>query len=112
MKREEIQNKNDLQDSVNGLIRELESGYADEEEVKKLRYLSDEFWREIKEKRFEAIEEVDILSAENDKSARNELEALRHEIRGYDVMFQNKSILVRVGYETYLKYKDREEAAK
>lgn len=112
MKREEIQNKNDLQDSVNDLIRELESGYADEEEVKKLRYLSDEFWREIKEKRFEAIEEVDILSAENDKIARNELEALRHEIRGYDVLFQNKSILVRVGYETYLKYKDREEAAK
>ena len=33
MKREEIQNKNDLQDSVNDLIRDLESGYADEEEV-------------------------------------------------------------------------------
>lgn len=109
MKQEEIKNKNELQKAVNELISELEITYADEEEIKKLKYLSDEFWKEIEEKRFEAIEEVDILSAENDKSARNELEDLRHEIRGYDVMFQNKSILVRVGYETYLKYKNREE---
>ena len=106
---EEIKNKNELQKAVNELISELEITYADEEEIKKLKYLSDEFWKEIEEKRFEAIEEVDILSEENDKSARNELEDLRHEIRGYDVMFQNKSILVRVGYETYLKYKNREE---
>ena len=109
MKREEIQNKNELQKALNELICELEMMYADEEEIKKLKYLSDEFWKEIEEKRFEAIEEVDILSEENYKSAKNELEALRHEIRSYDVMFQNKSILVRAGYETYLKYKNREE---
>lgn len=91
-------------EKLNELIEKLESEKIYEEDVKKLKYLSEGYFEEIMEKRYEAIEEADILSGENDTYARSEYESLRQEIRNYDMLLQNEMKLKRIGYEVFLKY--------
>lgn len=95
----------EIQKELKKIISTLETSEINEEELQKLKYLSDEYWDEVNEKRYEAIEEADILSGESDTYARSEYESLRQEIRNYDVLLQNKVKLQRIGYETFLKYR-------
>ena len=97
---------NELNDKVKGLILNLSNEEADEEEIQKLNYLSDEYWNDVTEKRYELLEEADVLSGENDYYAKSELESIKADIRSYDVLLQNKSKLQRIGYETFLKYEE------
>lgn len=90
----------ELQDIIKGL--ELN---GEEEEIKKLQYLCDDFWSDISERRYEAVEEADILNGESDNYAKSEVESLRQEIRSYDILLQNKEKLKRIGYETLEKYR-------
>ena len=97
---------NELNEKVKDLILNLSHEGADEEELQKLNYLSDEYWNEVTEKRYELLEEADVLAGENDYYAKSELESIKADIKSYDVLLQNKSKLQRIGYETFLKYEE------
>lgn len=97
-------NDKELQEGVKELIENLESEYAAESELIKLRYLLNEYWDEVEKRRQEAVDEANVLSNETDYFSKLEFDSLRSEIRTYDKLFQNKQILKRTGYETYMKY--------
>lgn len=105
MKKNESTN-NELNERVIDLISELTAEGVEEEELQKLMYLTNEYWNEITEKRYELIDEADVLAGENDYYAKSELESVRADIRNYDVLLQNKTKLQRIGYETFLKYSE------
>ena len=97
---------NELNDKVKDLILNLSNGGADEEEIQKLNYLNNDYWDDVTEKRYELLEEADVLAGENDYYAKSELESIKADIRSYDVLLQNKNKLQRIGYETFLKYEE------
>ena len=97
---------NELNDKVKDLILNLSNGGADEEEIQKLNYLNNDYWDDVTEKRYELLEEADVLAKENDYYAKSELESIKADIRSYDVLLQNKNKLQRIGYETFLKYEE------
>lgn len=99
---------NDLQKELIEIIERLIEK-KEEEEVKKLQYLQEDFWKELEEKRYEAIEEADLLANETDNYARSEYDALRTEIKNFDMMLSNKSKLERIAYETLEKYRKKGE---
>lgn len=97
---------NELNDKVKDLILNLSNGGADEEEIQKLNYLNNDYWDDVTEKRYELLEEADVLAKENDYYAKSELVSIKADIRSYDVLLQNKNKLQRIGYETFLKYEE------
>lgn len=101
------EDKRILQEEVRKLLDDLIMKCTDEEEVKKIRYLSKDFWDEINEKMNEAKEEAEILAAENDSSLKKEIDNIRREVRNYEVLINHKNVLQRAGYETFLKYRNK-----